>query len=86
MDFLPSSTERGTRHSVNQMFYSRIGRVEKFKHGSKNFLFCFLFILWMFAITYRVANTADFNSRGRTVSLSHDFTSRDYSVNSPFLP
>merc|ERR1711936_675927 len=26
--------ERGTRYSVNKMFYSRIGRVEKFKHGS----------------------------------------------------
>ena len=26
----------------------------------------------MFAITYRVANTADFNSRGGTVSLSPD--------------
>ena len=55
------------------MFYSRLGRVEKFKHGSKNFFILFSiysFGVWMFAITYRVANTADFNSRGGTRSLS----------------
>ena len=38
-NFSPFSAERGTRHSVNKMFYSRIGRVEKFKHGSKYFYF-----------------------------------------------
>ena len=69
------------------MFYSRLGRVEKFKHGSKNFFILFSiysFGVWMFAITYRVANTADFNSRGGTLSLSFlspnvNFTSVVYS-------
>ena len=41
------SAERPNSHSVNKMFYSRIGRVEKFKHGSKNFYFVF-YSLYLF--------------------------------------
>ena len=83
----PFSAENSAQPSLNQMFYSRLGRVEKFKHGSKNFFILFSiysFGVWMFAITYRVANTADFNSRGGTLSLSFlspnvNFTSVVYS-------
>ena len=43
----PFSAENCARQSVNKMFYSRIGRVEKFKHGSKNFYFVF-YSLYLF--------------------------------------